>query len=207
MAKRFRGNPVYRQFVGARNDALAQRDSAAFSGGARDVYYTGPCPTADPDDQTNMDTAICSGICQDICGCCQGGGAAEPAVFAFYADSGMVCLGAGDAFGLGDSVYSIGPIEKNCGCIGFEQAGRYLAVYTLSGMAAANIDSLVSLRLNGGALPGSMEQVTAMQGENVHIVRRAVFHAQQGDMLQLISSGALRLNGCPAATLTIVRVG
>ena len=206
MAKRFRGNPVYRQFVGARNDALAQRERAASGGGSRDVFYTGPCPTADPDDQTNMDTALCSGICQDICGCFQGCGAVDPAVFAFYADSGMICLAAGDAFALGDSVYSIGPISKRNGCIEIGQAGRYLAVYTLSGMAMANIDSLISLRLNGGALTGSMEQITAMQGETIGLVGRAQFTAQQGDILHLIASGALRLSGCPAATLTIVRV-
>lgn len=205
MAKCFRGNPVYRQFIGARNDAYAQRESVA--GSNRDVFYTGPCPAADPNDQTNMDSAVCSGICQDICGGCPCAEPAGEAAYAFYADAGTVCLAAGDAFALDESVYSIGPIEKDCCRIEIGQAGRYLAVFTITGRALDNLNSLVTLRRNGNTVPGASAEVRAMQGETVQIVRRVVFNANAGDVLRLATSSAMRLCGMPAATLTIVRVG
>lgn len=204
MAKKFCGSPVYRQFVGARNDLLAVRSSTA--SGARSVFYTGPCPEADPNDQTNMDSAVCSGICQDLCGGC-GCADAAPAVFGFYADAGRVCLAAGDAFLLDESVYSIGPIEKENGRIVIGQTGRYLAVFTLTGIAQANLNSRISLRIGAQTVAGTTAQAIAMQGDTVQIVLRAAFSAEQGDVLQAVTSGALALCGTPAATLTVVRVG
>ena len=205
MAKKFCGSPVYRQFVGARNDLLAVRSSTA--SGARSVFYTGPCPQADPNDQTNMDSAVCSGICQDICGGCPCTEPSGEAAYAFYADAGTVCLAAGDAFALDESVYSIGPIEKDRCRIEIGQAGRYLAVFTITGRALDNLNSLVTLRRNGNTVPGASAEVRAMQGETVGIVRRVVFNANAGDVLQLVTSSAMRLCGMPAVTLTIVRVG
>lgn len=209
MAKCFKGNPVYRQFVGARNDRLAQRECSATSDGTRSVYYTGPCPDADPNDQTNMDSCACSGICGGICSGPCGGCACMDGekVFAFYAACGRTCLAAGEAFHFDSDAYSIGPVEKTYGNITLGLSGRYLAVWTLTGRAQTNIDSVISLRLNGAALPCAMGEVYAMQGETVQITRQAIFTAQQGSTLQLVTSGALGICAEPAATLTIVRIG
>ena len=205
MAKCFRGNPVYRQFVGVRNDRLAQRECSACSDGTRSVYYTGPCPKPDPNDQTNMNSSVCGGICSGPCGGCACMDGEK--VFAFYADCGRICLAAGGAFHFGADAYSIGPIEKSYGMIAFDLTGRYLAVWTLTGRAQANIDSVISLRLNGAALHCAMGEIYAMQGETVQVTGQAIFAAQQGDTLQMVTSGALSLCAEPAATLTIVRVG
>lgn len=210
MAKCYRGCPVYRQFIGARSEW------PAFMGGmqpsARNVYYTGPCPEADPNDRTNMDSPLCGGVCRNICSgicgfCAQNGFAPEAPVYALYASQGLLDLSAGDILPLADSVYSVGPVAKTGGTASVGQSGRYLAVVTLTGEAQADISAGLVLLKNGVPVPGGMLAVDAAQGENIALVAQTVFCAKAGDTLQLAAQGAVPISGDPAAVLTLVRVG
>jgi len=209
MAKCFQGNPVYRQFVGARSGNFTARTLNA-DAAARDIFYTGPTPSADPNDRTNYGNNLCNAVCGNICsGICGECGfdtcvGANPSVFAFYADSGALNLCPGGVFPLDDSVYSIGPIGKNAGCATIGQAGRYLAVWTLSGISQQNIDTRLTLMQNGSAI-GSVRAVAA-QGDTLALIGQALFDAQPGDVLQLVSTAALSVSGMPAASLMLTRV-
>lgn len=211
MAKCCHGSPVYRQFVGTRNDYLATRSSATQTT-ARDIFYTGPCPAADPNDQTNMDSPICNGICGNICsGICGECGwctcaLPEPPVFGFWADYSALSLAAEAAFPLGDVVYSVGPVSKQSSTITLQQAGRYLAVWTINGTAQANIDALITLRRNGYGMAGSAANVIAAQGESLTAIGQLPFSAQAGDTLQLVTDSALAISGRPSATLSLARI-
>jgi len=214
MAKCYQGSPVLRQFVGARNDMLAMR-AVRNNTNASSIFYTGPCPDADPNDQTNMDNGQCNGICGNICsgicgGCgswenCACHGAPVPAVYAFYASACRLYANAGAPLPLGDTVYSVGPIDLAGGTVTIGQEGRYLAVWTLTGTAQANISGALALWKNGAAVGGAVD-VVAMQGDALALVGQTAFTAQAGDTLQLMSTGALAVSGMPAATLTLVRI-
>lgn len=213
MAKCYQGCPVYRQFVGARNDQLAVRAAASAQTAARNVFYEGPCPAADPNDQTNMDDPLCNGICGNlcsgVCGSCGNvicPGTPDPAVFAFFASAGRLCLCAGAAVPFNDSAFGIGPVELDDGTITIGQAGRYLVVVTLTGIARTNINSTLALWKNDSAIAGGALDVIAMQGDTLELIGQSVFSAQEGDALRLVTTGALSVYGMPAVTLTLVRI-
>lgn len=198
MARCYQGNPVYRQFYGEG----AARSAMHGGCGYRDVYYTGPCPRADPCDRTNM--GGCCGNCAN-CPCC-GQGRACPEVFAFYADCEQTQHSAGEAFALDDSVYSIGPISKSGDIVTIGQSGRYSAVFTVSGTAQHAFDTTLALFLEGEASPCAARRISAQQGETVQAVVQQEFWAERGDALRLLTSGAINIDGTPAVTLTIMRL-
>lgn len=216
MARCFRGTPVYRQFYGARALERERRGCAGITGEQRSVYYTGPCPEADPDDETNMNACNCGcangcngcSNCVNCSGCvhCRPNGRVCPEVFAFYADCDLLDVDADEAFPLDDSIYSIGPVSRS-GCrVVIGHRGRYRAVFTVSGTAQQNVEAFVALRFNGEILPRSGAEIVAEQGEVVQAVGQAEFCAECGDALQLVASCAVAVYGIPAATLTLVRV-
>lgn len=219
MARCFRGTPVYRQFYGARALERERRGCAGITGEQRSVYYTGPCPEADPDDKTNMDACNCgcangcSGCngCSDCancsgCGNCRPHGGVRPEVFAFYADCGLLDVNADETFPLDDSIYSIGSVSRSDCRVVIGHRGRYRAVFTVSGMAQQTMEAFVALRFNGEILPRSGAEIVAEQGEVVQAVGQAEFCAECGDVLQLVASCAVAVYGTPAATLTLVCV-
>ncbi len=181
--KKFCGTPVYRQFYGARAEQMAARGCMCASDAMRSVYYTGPCPDADPCDRTNWyaDNWIDS--------------------YGFYANEGALSVPGGSALTLSDSVYSIGPVQMNAGMVTLGENALYTAAITLTGLAQAAIGGYLQLLLNNTVIlsvPLSYES-----GETVQEIARVQFNANAGDVLRLIPTGPIALTGTPAATMVV----
>ena len=125
--------------------------------------------------------------------------------FAFLADAGEVCLPGGGLFPLAGGLYSDGGFAWEPGWAIIGRAGRYLAVFTVSGEADAACLPEIGLTLSGGRAAGESARLLAGEGGAVQGVGSAVIEAAAGERVGLRAGGPLRINGTPAATLTLIR--
>ena len=129
----------------------------------------------------------------------------ERKAFAFLADAGTVSLPDGGPFPLAGGLYSEGGFRWEQGWVTIERAGRYLAVFTVSGNADTAPLPTVGLVLGNGETAGESVQLLAGEDGCVQGTGSAVVEAAAGTRLCLRVGGPLLITGTPAATLTCIR--
>lgn len=125
--------------------------------------------------------------------------------FAFLADTGTVSLPDGGPFPLAGGLYSDGGFRWDPSWVTIERAGRYLAVFTVSGRADTAPLPKVGLALESGETIGAPARLLAAEDGSAQATGSAVVETDAAARLCLRTDGPLLITGTPAVTLTLIR--